>query len=322
MSPSSPPVERRVVVSDAESLIEQLLPSNPIMQPRPREWIFRGVPNAGYELLPSAFRRDVQLAFEPNSLKGPKSTREEQVNAEFNALMHFYDATDSHGFAIPGDGHHLRTPEGWSRQMWPNLERCRRGAERWPCNELLGIAGLAQHYGIPTRLLDWSLNSLVAAYFAACEAADWVRDPTLNTNNATKVAVWCLNMKFIFDAWPASSNSCDVLIVSVPRASNPNLHAQGGVFTLNDPAGRQATQVVPDPLDTVIEAAANLRKDEWFQNRGICLPVMRELVLDIQHTPRLLRYLADHGVSAATIYPGLKGVSESLNERRRWDVIP
>src|ERR1700679_3623933 len=42
---------------------------------------------------------------------------------------------------------------------------------------------LMQHYGVPTRLLDWTENVLIAAYFAVAEndgktdAAIWVLDP-------------------------------------------------------------------------------------------------------------------------------------------------
>src|SRR5205085_9220533 len=37
-------------------------------------------------------------------------------------------------------------------------------------NRALSLTALARHYGIPTRLLDWTMRSFIAAFFAAEDA--------------------------------------------------------------------------------------------------------------------------------------------------------
>ncbi len=49
------------------------------------------------------------------------------------------------------------------QQRLPAHENCGRAGNHWDCYFL------AQHYGVPTRLLDWTRGSMIATYFALAE---------------------------------------------------------------------------------------------------------------------------------------------------------
>ncbi|MDA1128439.1 MAG: FRG domain-containing protein, partial [Chloroflexi bacterium] len=79
-----------------------------------------------------------------------------QARAEFVALREFVVLADRVGLPIPGDSQIFREPVEPTELY-----------DDWPSQEIWQILAVAQHHGVPTRLLDFSFDSNTAAFFAA-----------------------------------------------------------------------------------------------------------------------------------------------------------
>jgi hypothetical protein len=222
-----------------------------------------------------------------------------QVTVEFETLRSFFVAADEAGLPLPEDSQLTRIL----------LQSPVYSTHDWPRPELLSVLALAQHHGLPTRLLDWTWDSQVAAFFAA-------RDALKNKSDA--LAVWALSastLHFEYLEIPVllgmekkkPAPDFRVSIVTAPTATNPNLRAQRGLFTLLTDQ-RKGIEIGKDPPPSLDEAV-----------RRLLMVTLCKFILPTTEAKQLLRLLALEGMTAARLFPGYRGVVESMEDERLWD---
>ncbi|WP_181109537.1 FRG domain-containing protein [Xanthomonas arboricola] len=151
---------------------------------------------------------------------------------------------------------------------------------------LLDSLVTAQHYGMKTRLLDWTTNPLVALWFAC---SDW------QSGDAYVYALEA-NDLLVKDIYAKSPFVQTKTRVFQPRLNNERIIAQDGWFTLHKYSTKSEKFV---PLEHNVDAKHLLR--------AFRIPKKSRI--------GILDSLQRHGVTARTVYPGLHGLCLSLNEK-------
>jgi hypothetical protein len=180
----------------------------------------------------------------------------------------------------------------------------------WPPRMVDGLLALAQHYGLPTRLLDWTRSPYHAAYFAAKGALqDYLLE---NGGGRERLAVWSVDALVLKLNGYFKHKKQRIETVSVAGASNPNLHAQRGLFTVI----RTELSHYDEDFDRL---PLNAQYSRMVEHRGERLGPEKApftlVTLPQKLAPQLARNLSKLGVTGSTVFPGFQGAANRLSEK-------
>lgn len=303
-----------------------------------KNFIFRGHGKSSYQLTPSALRRDdysidklYAMSAKAMSNKDDIRFEHHQISAEINALRQFFRISNRNGLHTPSTGKWFKDDMHLVSNQF--FREHRPTDENWISTDLLELTALAQHYGIPTRLLDWTHDPMVAAFFACTSDV---------TSTEEDLCVWMMNADWISMLKKASKIE-SIIFFTPEYKDNANVTAQKGLFTFTPSIfkrnifpnevfslpreKRDAIMGLNDlldlrPLNERIHS--ELVKSEKT-NLGE-MPLFIKLTLPANLRLELYNALISLGYDFPRIYPGYSGVSLHLdflrnvpeNERKNY----
>ncbi|WP_413665004.1 FRG domain-containing protein [Microbulbifer sp. CNSA002] len=144
----------------------------------------------------------------------------------------------------------------------------------------------AQHHGLPTPLLDWTTNPLVALYFSLSEKG----------NDDCDGAVYSRTPK----TWHMDSDDIDRiphLISFYPKHINPRVAAQSGCF-------------MAFPYPNKMSPMASLSNPKSYVSTELYLG--ETIIIPKEKKAKLRKQLNQLGINHKTMFPGLDGIAKQI----------
>ena len=235
-----------------------------------------------------------------------QSDDELQFKRELYVLLKFLDFSDRNGLKVTADykvRENIHNYFHFTSKFWPRME-------------FIEIISLAQHYGVPTKVLDWTYDYKVALYFA-------LRDVLKDKNNYSDGVLWAFNYK-LFENNPLDKKDIfsRLHIYRPEYDNNPNLRAQKGLFSfIIDDVNNQDKQSLEDIIIKDLESEEDYNEEEWADFKQprilppkieINEPIFYKFIISKDKKAEMLRELYSDGYSEEFLFPGFDGVKLAM----------
>lgn len=224
--------------------------------------MLRGQANADWKLVPALYRRPVHIF-------GDNSEEERYVTAERWMLDTFFDR---------------------ALLLLPNFER----------GEIIDRI-IAQHYGVPTQLLDWTLDPFIGLYFAVSDDRE---------EDAAGALYYIGGMSRI----PARSRIgfpfTDRLTRVNPPVLDERVKSQKSIFTLQSFGGTEAFVPLDDRELKFSKPGEGSHPDDQVFSFG-------KVIIPRDQKRQILAQLMEMGVDASLMFPGLQGIGDRIAAHAR-----
>jgi len=166
-----------------------------------------------------------------------------------------------------------------------------------------------RHYGVPTRILDWTYSFYVALYFAVSKGP------------GTDGAVYSLD----FGALESTMKSIHRTVeFSRDQLFDPAAPRIIDIYSPEDswPDRMIAQQACCMICRNVAGDIEEIFESEVFHNQPVRHVTLVKILIPKDKKPEFMRHLNAMNITAATLFPGLDGIGRFLDEKTRHSFRP